>query len=83
MSNKENEIKSWLHNKISTLLNIDLCEFETNTDFSELGIDSMEAAEIIAELSDHIGQELEMELIYEYSSIDDLTKFIIGEFINE
>ena len=55
-------------------LGCDVSEIKPESKFSELGIDSLDTVDLIMELEDEIGKEI--ELSEKVETVDDLDKFI-------
>ena len=52
----------------------DVADIKTDSKFSELGIDSLDTVELLMNLEDEIG--IEIELDHKVETIDDLDQFI-------
>lgn len=68
------EIRKAIRNIISSCLHIDSADFNDNSIFSELGMDSINGVEIIREINTAFGTAFEAGDLYQYATIEDLIK---------
>ncbi len=54
--------------------NVDASEIKTDVPFSELGLDSLDVAELVMQIEDELGVSLEMST--EYNTVDKLFAYI-------
>ena len=54
--------------------NVDPSEIKTDVPFTELGLDSLDVAELVMQIEDELGVTLEMSI--KYNSIDKLAAYI-------
>ena len=54
--------------------NVDPSEIKTDTPFTELGLDSLDVAELVMQIEDELGVTLEMSI--KYNTIDKLAAYI-------
>ena len=54
--------------------NVDPSEIKTDTPFTELGLDSLDVAELVMQIEDELGVTLEMSI--KYNTIDKLVAYI-------
>ena len=66
------EIVDWLISYIAMLLEIEPNQINTQTPFSNYGLDSAAAASLISDLQDFLGYDLEITVLYDYPTIQDL-----------
>ncbi|MGE8413472.1 MAG: acyl carrier protein [Pseudomonas sp.] len=76
--NEEN-IKHWLVQRMGTLLKIDPSQVDTARTFEAYGLDSLVAVKVAGDLEKFMEQRLSPALLFEYSSIDDLSKYLASE----
>ena len=54
--------------------NVDVSEIKTDVPFTELGLDSLDVAELVMQIEDELGVTLEMSM--KYNTIDKLVEYI-------
>ena len=54
--------------------NVDPSEIKTDVPFTELGLDSLDVAELVMQIEDELGVSLEMSV--EYNTVDKLLAYI-------
>ena len=54
--------------------NVDASEIKTDVPFTELGLDSLDVAELVMQIEDELGVTLEMSM--KYNTIDKLVEYI-------
>ncbi len=54
--------------------NVDASEIKTDVPFSELGLDSLDVAELVMQIEDELGVTLEMSI--KYNTVDKLAAYI-------
>ena len=67
-------IKEKLVDILAEYKNVDPSEIETDLPFSELGLDSLDVAELVMQIEDDLGVTLEMSI--QYNTIDKLAAYI-------
>ena len=67
-------IKEKLVDILAEYKNVDPSEIETDLPFSELGLDSLDVAELVMQIEDDLGVTLEMSV--QYNTIDKLAEYI-------
>ena len=67
-------IKEKLVDILAEYKNVDPSEIETDLPFSELGLDSLDVAELVMQIEDDLGVTLEMSV--QYNTIDKLAAYI-------
>ena len=67
-------IKEKLVDILAEYKNVDPSEIETDLPFSELGLDSLDVAELVMQIEDDLGVTLEMSA--QYNTIDKLAEYI-------
>ena len=54
--------------------NVDESEIKTNVPFTELGLDSLDVAELVMQIEDELGVTLEMSI--KYNTVDKLVAYL-------
>ena len=54
--------------------NVDISEIKTDVPFTELGLDSLDVAELVMQIEDELGVTLEMSI--KYNTVDKLAVYI-------
>ena len=54
--------------------NVDISEIKTDVPFTELGLDSLDVAELVMQIEDELGVTLEMSI--KYNTVDKLAAYI-------
>jgi len=54
--------------------NVDVSEIKTDVPFTELGLDSLDVAELVMQIEDELGVTLEMSI--KYNTVDKLAAYI-------
>lgn len=67
-------IKEKLVDILAEYKNVDPSDIETDLPFSELGLDSLDVAELVMQIEDDLGVTLEMSA--QYNTIDKLAEYI-------
>ena len=70
------DAEQWLVGAIATCLGIDRNEVTTVTPFASLGLQSRDLVAIGAALSDRLGRELDLALLWQYPSVAELMGFL-------
>jgi 8-amino-7-oxononanoate synthase len=73
-------IEGWLIDKLAELLEIEPHEINVQENFSEYGLDSVEAINLSGELERFLGCRLSPTLLWDYQTIADLAEYL-NEFI--
>ena len=73
------DIKWWLANKVAAVLKIDASAIEFNTSFAKLGLDSLAAITISGDLEQWLEMEIDATILYQYSTIEELSEYLIQE----
>lgn len=76
--NKLEEIKQQVIDIISQLLHVEKSELNVNENLKDLGVDSINAAEIVYEMNKVFGTNLDTTVIYDYVTIAALSDYIYG-----
>lgn len=72
-------IQEKLTDIVSTILHLHECELNFDVSFRDLGIDSISGVEIIRDINRAFNLNLDAVLLYDYSTINTLTQFILKE----
>lgn len=67
-------IKEKLVDILAEYKNVDPSEIKTDLPFTELGLDSLDVAELVMQIEDDLGVNLEMSV--QYNTIDKLAAYI-------
>ena len=67
-------IKEKLVDILAEYKNVDPSEIKTDLPFTELGLDSLDVAELVMQIEDDLGVSLEMSV--QYNTIDKLAAYI-------
>jgi acyl carrier protein len=67
-----NEIMEWMRDYIAGHMKVDRELIEMDMQFDDYGLDSRTSMEMIGELSERIGHDLDPGIIYDYSTIESL-----------
>ncbi len=70
------EIQEWMVNQIAKLLEIDREEVDITVPFARYGLDSAAAIGLTADLEDWLQRELNPTLLYDYPTIQELSKHL-------
>ncbi len=70
------EIQEWLVNYLAEFLEVETEEIDINRSFDEYALNSSTAIYLTGELEEWLGSELEPTLIYEYSTIKELSEYL-------
>ncbi len=73
------EISGWLVPRLAGELGVPATEIDTSRPFAYYGLDSVRAVQLTAELESWLGRELSPTLVYEYPTIDALSRHLAGE----
>lgn len=68
----QNEIVEWMRDYLSAHLKVDRDRIETDMQFEDFGLDSRASMEMVGELSQRVGCELDPAIVYDFSTIDAL-----------
>ena len=72
-------VKDWLITRIAKTLRIASEDVSSHSVFSELGMSSLQAIELAAELENWSGREIPATIVYEYPTIDDVSTYVISQ----
>ena len=70
------EIQEWLVNYLAELLELETKKIDITRSFDEYALNSSDAILLTGELEEWLGYELEPTLIYEYSTIKELSEYL-------
>lgn len=70
------EIQEWLTGNIAKTMNVSQDEIDFDAPFDSFGMDSVKAVSISAELEDWLGCKLSPTLVYDYPSINLMSRFL-------
>lgn len=72
----EQQIQDWLIERISAILEIEPSKIEVQKNLGSYGLDSLHAAQISGDLEDLLYTELSPALLYDYPSIELLSRHL-------
>lgn len=76
----EQQICSWLIERVVKVSGLPRDDIDITAPFADFGLDSRQAVSLSGELEDWLGRELEPTLVWDYPTIELLSKFIaLGE----
>lgn len=70
------EIQTWLTSYIAKLLRMKPEQIDITIPFDGYGLDSAKLALMTSDLEDWLGQELNSDLLYDYSTIEALAQYL-------
>ena len=70
------EIQEWLVNYLAEFLEVETEEIDINRSFDEYALNSSTVIYLTGELEEWLGSELEPTLLYEYSTIHEVTLYL-------
>ena len=70
------EIQEWLVNYLAEFLEVETEAIDISRSFDEYALNSSTAIYLTGELEEWLGSELEPTLIYEYSTIKELSEYL-------
>jgi acyl carrier protein len=73
---RREEIDSWLVARIAAVSKLDPREISVDTPFVDFHITSFATVTLTNELSKYIGEELSMSLLWEYPTIDEVSRYL-------
>ena len=76
LSAQHEAIQDWLINRLAKSLEIEPQEIDIQKDFSEYGLDSVEAINLSGELESFLGCRLSPTLLWDYQNIDALAQYL-------
>jgi acyl carrier protein len=74
------EIQAWMISYLARLLEVDSDDIDITTPFDRYGLDSSAAVGMTGDLEDWLKIELEPTLMYDYPTIEALTRYLVEEF---
>jgi acyl carrier protein len=74
---RADDIKSWLIDYLSALLEIEADRIDTTTPFERYGLDSSAMVVLSGDLQTWLECSLEPTLLYDYPTIDVLTEYLV------
>jgi acyl carrier protein len=74
----QRQVRRWLTGRVAEMLNVAPDTVSPHAVFSELGLSSLQAVELAAELEDMSGREVPATMVYEYPTIEDVAAYVAG-----
>ncbi len=78
----ENHIKQTIAEKLSESLQVDIDMIDNDEPFSDYGVDSITGVNLVQRISRTLTIELETTILFDYSSVDKLTAYILSQYKN-
>jgi 8-amino-7-oxononanoate synthase len=79
----EIEISSWLVARLAELLELDPDEIDPQEDLTDYGFSSVDAVNLSGDLENFLGRRLSPTVVWEYPTIEGLSKYLASESGNE
>lgn len=79
LSQSREAIQAWLVSQISRQLKVNSQTIDIQKPLTSYGLDSVKAVSIVAELENELKRRLSPTLLYDYSSIDELSRCLVEE----
>lgn len=73
------EIQQWLVAHLAALLRCPGHEVDVTSSFDRLGLDSATAVGVTLDLEDWLGRPVDLKVLYEYTTIQQLAAHLAGE----
>jgi acyl carrier protein len=73
---KADEVRAWLVNRLSAILDLPPARVHDDTTFDELGLDSLSRAGFSTEIAKQFGVSLDPDTLFEFSSIQVLARHV-------
>ncbi|HEU5379702.1 MAG TPA: SDR family NAD(P)-dependent oxidoreductase [Ktedonobacteraceae bacterium] len=74
----DHAVKRWLVERLAGYLAVSPATIDTHEPFASYGISSRDAVEISGDLARWLGRSLSANILYDYPSIDLLTRYLVG-----
>ena len=71
-------VKDWLIKRVAHILRVAPEDVSSHTVFSELGMSSLQAIELAAELENWSDREIPATIVYEYPTIEEASAYVIS-----
>ena len=75
---RKNEIRDWLTERVAEAMDLAVADVEPSEAFSNHGLASRDVVEISGDLEDWLGVPLSPTLLYDYPTIDELSRHLSG-----
>ncbi|RKS10370.1 acyl carrier protein [Nocardiopsis sp. Huas11] len=72
------DVQEWLSDRLAVILRIDRDTVSPGATFSELGLSSIQAVELAAELEDWSGHDVPATFVFDSPTIEDAAAYIVG-----
>lgn len=72
------EIVGWLRNRLARELELEPDQIDTQKDFADCGLSSVEAVNLSGDLESFLGCRLPPTLLWDYPTIDSLARYLEG-----
>jgi acyl carrier protein len=77
----EERIRTWLISRLAKQLKCEIGSVDIHRSFESYGLDSIVAVQVAGDLEKLLEQRLSPALLFEYQSIDDLSKYLAGALV--
>ena len=74
----QRQIRTWMVRRVAELLKVAPEAVSPQAVFNELGLSSLQAVELAAELEEFTGREIPATMVYEYPTIEEAAAYIAG-----
>ncbi|HXL36644.1 MAG TPA: type I polyketide synthase, partial [Ktedonobacteraceae bacterium] len=71
-------IQAWLTVKLAEYLQVEVSDVDIREPFANYGLESVDAVGLSGELEEWVGRELTPTLLYDYPSIESLSKYLVA-----
>ena len=82
MTMTKNDVRNWLANRFAQDLKVSPDQVPLDVNFDRVGLDSLTLLTILADLSDHLDQELQTSLLMDHPNIDRLATHLGSDQTN-
>jgi acyl carrier protein len=73
------EIRRWIVERLSTLLNMDPAEIRTDEPLIDVGLDSMDFVGLVVDLENWLGCRFKDNPLIDYPTADALSEYLAGQ----
>lgn len=75
----QQDISSWLKNKVATISQLDIEQVKEDVPFSEYSLDSLHAVNLTGDLEDLLNMSIDPTVVWDYPTIRELSGFLCQE----
>ncbi|WP_259064553.1 acyl carrier protein [Gordonia amarae] len=73
------EIRTWLVQRIGSMLDVHVVDIDTSVPFADLGLTSAHGMRMAAELGEWLGVRIPIGTVFDYPTIDSMARFLSGD----